>query len=257
MGEAVELNALYDAAKAATPGIEVPRDTFTAWLRARPGFEPAHLAELYLACACARGDPLALNTFESRYFPPLTVSLERFGSGMADELKQQLRERLFVGAKLSEYSGRGSLGRWLRAVSVRLAINHHHATATDRQTTALDEDDVLGAPLAEDPELAHMKGLYRTEFKQASTQALASLEPELQNYLRLYYLDGLGLAELSAMYKVSVPTASRRLAKARDEVLAATRQLLRARLSVSPEDLESIMRLIQSRLTLGPVPKGD
>lgn len=250
---------LHQTVAAGFPGVELSQQHFDAWLEALPGYEPSHLPELFLACASARADRVAMREFESRHFPPLTAALERFGSGMADELKQELREKLFTGgdgksSKLAEYGGRGSLGRWLRAVAVRLAIRQHHSSLVAHRHSPLEEDDLLSAPLTEDPELAHMKGLYRDQFKLASAEALASLEPELQNYLRLYYLDGLGLAELGKMYKVSVPTASRRLAKARESVLEATRQKLRERLEVSHEDLESIMRLIQSRLTLAPLP---
>ena len=92
--------------------------------------------------------------------------------------------------------------------------------------------------------------MYRLEFKKAFGDALGALEPELQTYLRLYYLDGLGLTELGALFDVSAPTVSRRLSKAREEILEATRSRLKQNLSVSADELESIMRLIQSKLSV-------
>jgi RNA polymerase sigma-70 factor (ECF subfamily) len=171
---------------------------------------------------------------------------------MRDELLQHLRQRLFLGTeetgpKLAEYGGRGGLERWVRAVAARLALNLRR-DRKDERFAELGEDELIGAPIgAEDPELAHIKGLYRQEFKQAFSEALASLEPELQNFLRLYYLE---LSQLASLYRFSVPTMSRRLAKAREAALEATRSVLQRRLTVSADELASIMRLIQSRLTM-------
>lgn len=248
----MDLGALYTAARDTWPGVDVPRDVFEQWMKGR---EAERAAELYLACACTRGDEKAMAEFEARYFGAVTSAVSRFGSSAVDDVKQELRQRLFLGVKgskpkLAEYKGKGGLERWLRAVATRVALNLTRSEH-DSKKAALEDDDLLGAPLgAEDPELAHMKGLYRGEFKKAFADAMASMEADGQNWLRLYYLDGLGLAELAGLFRVSVPTASRRLSKAREDVLEATRKLLRERLLVSREDLESIMRLIQSRLTI-------
>jgi len=246
----MDLDAAWSSARAAWPGVEVPRDAFAAWLKGR---DAERAAELYLACACTRGDAAAMKAFEAKYFGDVAAAVARLGA--VDDVKQELRRRLFVGVdggkpKLAEYKGRGGLDRWVRAVATRVALNLKRGEHDSRKA-ALEDDDLLGAPLgSEDPELAHMKSLYRGEFKKAFSDAMASLEADGQNWLRLYYLDGLGLAELSGLFRVSVPTASRRLAKAREDALEATRKLLRERLSVSKTELESIMRLIQSRLTI-------
>ncbi len=246
----MDLDTLYTAARAAWPGVELPRDAFEQWLRGR---DAERATELYLACACTRGDANAMKALEAKYFGALAAAVGTLGA--LDDVKQELRRRLFIGVdggkpKLAEYKGRGGLERWLRAVATRVALNLKRGEHDSRKA-ALDDDDLLGAPLgSEDPELAHMKSLYRGEFKRAFADAMAALDADGQNWLRLYYLDGLGLAELSGLFRVSVPTASRRLAKAREDALEATRKLLRERLSCSKEDLESIMRLIQSRLTI-------
>jgi RNA polymerase sigma-70 factor (ECF subfamily) len=246
----------YLAAQAAWPGVEVSREDFEAWVVARSGpNEELHTTELYLCCACVKGDPTALQRFEEAFFTELPRVLSRFGVGV-DDILQELRERLFMGttqgpARLAGYNGRGGLHRWLRAVTVRLALKSTRAKKNQPHVTLGSDEFLVG----DDPELAHLQGLYRAEFKKAFGDALAALEPELQTYLRLYYLDGLGLAELAALFQVSAPTVSRRLSKAREEVLEATRVQLRKNLSVSAEELESIMRLIQSKLsvTFGPV----
>ncbi len=242
----------YAKARAAWPGVELPRDAFDAWLSERAAAAPgdAHSEELYLACACARGDSRAIQLFEQRYFRGVLRSVARFDVPVED-IEAALRERLFVrtsqgSPKISEYAGRGGLERWLRAVAVRIALSLARSQQRLGYATLLEDDFIAG----DDPELAHIKERYRAEFKQAFAGALAALEPELQTYLRLYYLDGLNLAELAELFHVSVPTASRRISGARERVLEGTRRILQDRLAIDAQELESIMRLIQSRLSV-------
>jgi RNA polymerase sigma-70 factor (ECF subfamily) len=257
----LDLDALYLRARSAWPGVELAKPHFEAFARPRlpEGEASAEIAaELYLACACVRGDAVAMRCFEERYFGEVASAVRRFDAELVDDVKQGLRERLFLGVnggrpKLEAFSGQSGLARWLRAVATRLALNLRRWGRRE-DATPFEEDDLLGSPLgAEDPQLAHMKSLYRGEFKRAFADSMAGLEAEAQNYLRLYYLDGLGLAEIAGVFGSSAPTVSRRLSRARADVLAATRQHLMTRLKISPEELESIMRLIQSRLTPGPV----
>ena len=119
-----------------------------------------------------------------------------------------------------------------------------------RHGVALDDDAVLELPSgADDPELAVIKQRYKVEFKQAFSAAMASLEPDARAALRLYYLDGLALADLGRLYGWSVPTASRRLASARAALLDETRAHLGERLGMSPAEVDSVLRLLESRLS--------
>ena len=120
-----------------------------------------------------------------------------------------------------------------------LAVTLHEA----RRPFGTERSDEAG------PELQHMKELYRAEFKKAFAEGLAELPLEARTYLRQYYLDGLGLVQLAKLYGSSAPTVCRRLQSARGELLTATRTRLAERLKVSETELESIMRLIESRLS--------
>jgi RNA polymerase sigma-70 factor (ECF subfamily) len=102
----------------------------------------------------------------------------------------------------------------------------------------------------DDPELAAIKGRYRVEFKQAFADAMAGLDDESRNGLRLHYLDGITLADIGRLHGWSVPTASRRLAAARETLMTATLALMKERLSLTPAELESVLRLIESRLSI-------
>jgi len=247
-----DLTALYERGKAAWPAVTLSPEAFAAWVKEHGEPPEAYAADAWLACACLERVPAALAACEAHTFPEVAAAVARFAPRLqVDEIQQELRQRVFLGVaggapKLREYSGRGALGRWLRAVAVRIALNLLRG-APEQPHVTLGDDDFLSG---DSPELAHMKSLYRGEFKKAFAEALATLDPELQNHLRLYYLDGLGVVELANVFHSSAPTVSRRLQKARAEVLEATRKILKQRLGVDGEELESIMRLIQSRLSL-------
>src|SRR5262245_56150780 len=101
------LNGLFAAGRQAWPAVEISRATFGAHVLARlsEDADPAaalaglHGPDLYLACACAEGDPRALEELERRLMPEVTQFLNRGDAfpGFADEVKQVLRERVLVG----------------------------------------------------------------------------------------------------------------------------------------------------------------
>lgn len=256
MSDRTHLDALYENARAALPGVELERTSFRTAAAGVPELSAERALELYLSRACASGDRTALAAFEARYLGGLTSALRRFGAdSFVDDAMQELRQRLFLGVeggppKLLEYGGRGELKQWLRAVATRVALNLRKSRH-DERFTDLGDEGLFELPLAEDdPELRHMKSMYRSEFKKAFSEALQALPAEARNHLRLYYIDGLGVVELGKLFGTSAPTVSRRLAAARTALFDGTRQRLGERLDVSAEELESIMRLIESRLSV-------
>ncbi len=219
-----------------------------------PEGEASHASELELATACARGEPTALASFEATYLPVIAATARRFGSGdFVTEVSQLVRRRLLVaesGApRIAEYRGQGSLSSFLQAVTVRLALNALQSSA--RAPPMKSDDLLLELPQGgDDPEIAAIKQRSRAEFKDAFAAAMASLDDLSRNALRLHYLDGLTLAELGSLHGWSVPTASRRLAAARATLLESTRRLMGERLKLSPRELDSVLRLIESRLSI-------
>lgn len=81
-----------------------------------------HAGDLYLACACARGVTEAIAVVESAHF----ARIREFVAGVETapeqvaEIAQQLRTKLLVGdtPRIASYSGRGSLGGWIRVAAV-------------------------------------------------------------------------------------------------------------------------------------------
>jgi len=243
-------------AQAAHPKIACDAQEFERFIAGKcaPGWslDKLHVESLYLAWACARGDRAALDELEQDYLRKLDPALVRAGAARAglDEIKQRLRERLLMGSatrgpRIGDYGGRGDFSRWLRAVAVRIVLNHlkGEPRTSDRDLDQLAFD-------ADDPELQHLKEHYRAQFASALRVALAELDSEARSDLRLYYLDGLRLEELAALRRVVPSTMSRRLAAARTAVLEQTGQRMRAALGIEKKELESILRLVGSRLDL-------
>ena len=253
------LDGLLAEARAAWPTVELPAAVFLPYLAARlPEGDPlvalaaVSAGDLYLACACVRGDARAIVAFEAAHFPMVEAALAgmRAASGQVDEVKQLLREQLFVGPDgqptLTGYSGRGALGGWLRVTAVRVALR---VLRRDQQSASPSPDLIETLPASDrDPELEHLKIRYRLEFKEAFEAAVQQLGRRERSLLRYHHVDGLTVDEIGELYHVHRATAARWVAKARDAVLAGTRRELGARLRLQRGEYESIMRLIQSQL---------
>lgn len=78
--------------------------------------------------------------------------------------------------------------------------------------------------------------------------ALASLSEELRALLRYSLLDGWNVDRIGALYGVHRATAARRVAVARDQLADAIRKDLSSRLSIPVDEVDSVVRLVQSRI---------
>ncbi|WP_375773472.1 sigma-70 family RNA polymerase sigma factor [Archangium gephyra] len=216
------------------------------------GAAPEHLADLYLAFAAARGHAAALRLLDERLLSGIEPAVRRVDSTPAflDEVRQVLRLSLLVGTedappRLMKYKGSGPLLSWVRVAATRVALKLKSAEGPPASA-----EDLLGELMASepDPEVSHLKTLYRAEFGEALRAALAALPERQRALLRLHYVEGLRLAQLGTLYGVHQSTASRWVAHAAHEVATDTRRRLVKRLALSPASLDSIARLVQSNL---------
>lgn len=232
---------------------EVTATELSAWERAHPGATATD--DVRLTIACARGDDAAVVDFDAKYRGTIEAAVRRMGDDdFAQEVTQLVRRKLLVREgstppRISEFAGRGSLLKFVQAVAVRTALNLREHRL--RHAGEDSDDPLLDLPAQEaSPELELIKLRYRAEFKAAFGVALAALEPDSRAALRQVYLDGLTLAEIGRLYGWSVPTASRRVAAARADLLKGTRAQLAGQLKLAPHEIDSVLRLIESRLSV-------
>ena len=253
--------AVEERVAAAWPKLKVDRAAFAAFLdskrQGRDGdADPASLAveDLYLAFGCSRGDRAALDAFEREMKPDLDATFARMRVPPArrDDARQELWEKLFVGPprpRILDYSGRGRLRFWFRVTALRTLLDD--ARGDRRNPEVLDEDVVLGAPAGgADPEIEHLKRVYKKEVGAAFEEATRALSPEDRNVLRSYYARSMTIDEIAAAFGIHRATAARRVNGARDRLLAETRRRIGEKLALKSRELDSVFRLIESRLHL-------
>jgi RNA polymerase sigma-70 factor, ECF subfamily len=221
-------------------------------------------ADLYLACGCARQVAGAIAAFDRDYMREVDIALARMriGAPRVSDVKQLVRQRLFVGGgtagaptsagKISEYGGRGDLRRWVRSVAVRTCLND---LRKGKREILVDDDHMIAqhAIAADDPEVEYMKRTYSAEFKAAFSDALHQLGAREQTLLRYHHVDGLNIDEIGAIYRIHRVTAFRWLEKAKEQLVRSTLELLRGRLRLPAEELDSVLRMIRSQIHLSLV----
>lgn len=254
-----------ERAREAFPGVALTPERFVSHLADKvpteAGLDGAVAAlsslrhpELYLAAACAEGDPKALSTFEERYAGELLAAVPRQGdrARLAGEVKQILFAKLFVrdddaAPKILDYAGRGELGGFVRVAAGRTALNL--LRSEKRRSRASDAVADVPLPFA-DPELAHVESLHRDDFRSALQEAAAALSVRERNLLRQHHIDGLTMDQLARLYGLHRVTVIRNLQAAREKLAQGTRRNLKVRLRIGERELESLLRVVDSRLDL-------
>jgi RNA polymerase sigma-70 factor (ECF subfamily) len=259
------LSALVLAARAAHPKLRLDDERFVRHVaQHRPDSGPLDAwldaicaGDLFLACACVEGVPAAIETVDRQYRSQVGSYLAglRAPADFVDDVAQAVRERVLVGAegsppRIAEYSGRGSLGSWLRVVTLRLALSLRR-----KRTEVLAAEDGEPPPASGDAEPADPEGdllkrRHTEEFNAAFRAAVSALTSKQRDLLRRHFVEGATLEELAATFGASRATVARWIAAARQEILAGARRQLGEKLNLAPAELESLMGLLRSRLDL-------
>jgi RNA polymerase sigma-70 factor (ECF subfamily) len=249
-----ELNALIEAARAAWPDVHVTRNDFEKALASHGEGAPtaAVAKETWLAAACANGDPKALRAFEAHTFPGARAVLGRMGLSRdaVAEVLQILREKMLLGdagqaPRVLAAAAHGDLPGVIRVAAARTALNLR------RRDHRLEHGD---APLVhqlcpdDDPELTALKEQHRAAFKTALEDALQSLTPQDRNILRMHLIHGLSIDAIGTSYQVHRATAARWLSAIRERLDQETRRLLSERRGLSEPEINSLVRLVESRI---------
>jgi len=258
------LAPVYEAAREAWPDLPLSEADFVAYaserlpvdLEAGQAVEHLRGSDLFLACACSRGDERAIAAFDRELGPVMAGIVRGFRARATapEDGLQMLREKILVGdadhaPRIESYDGRGKLKNWVRATAVRTLIDLTRRQLKEQCVVTVADEVLVSLPSPDDdPEIDHLKRLYRGEFKLAFESAVFGLEARERNMLRQHFVHGLSTEQIGAVHRVHKATAARRLAAAREHLLSATRKNLVRKLGIERGDVDSIMRLIESQL---------
>ena len=259
---AAVLVELRGQACAAWPDIAVEPAVFAAELARRLG-ETATLdqlarvqaAHVHLAIACAAGEAAAIRRFEADFLDEVDASARRLRAtpDQTDEVRAHVRRILFVTepgrpSAISEFSGRGDMRSYLRVIATRELVR---LINKGRREVGIPDDSLLDklSPVSS-PELGHLREVYRDDVNAAIKTAVARLDEDSRALLRYSLIDGWTTAQIGALYGIHRSSAARRVAAVRDELGAAIRDELAKRLAISVDEVDSVVRLVQSRIDL-------
>jgi len=260
------LTAQWDTAGAAWPDIDIAPERFAGELARRiathtsgeittAALEATHGGDVYLAVACCDGNIAAIAQLDELVGRELrhAAGKLRASSDQTTEVHAELRRILLVddhdrGAALREYAGRGDLRGYIRVSATRALIR---AINRGRREVAVDDDEVFDRMLPlDDPEISILRAQYRDTVDAALRAALAGLDGRARALLRYQLIDGWSIDQVGKLYGVHRATAARWLAEARELLGAAIRDELAARLRIPASEVDSIVRLVQSRVDM-------
>jgi RNA polymerase sigma-70 factor (ECF subfamily) len=245
----------YHQAREVWPSLRVSEAQFRARVAGGPG--PARPADLYLALACEAGAAPALAAFEREVMAPLRAIVARAEADPAvvDEVLQQVRVRVLVAdgdapPRLAGYTGAGSLLSWLKVTALRL---HADLRRGERAGPVPAGSDVVEVPALGGlpPERLLLDARWGAVLREALSGALRALPPRERALLRLHYVEGLALDQVGRTYGVHKSTVSRWLAAAREALLTAARDAVRARVGgADAREVQSLCEDLCSHLEL-------
>jgi RNA polymerase sigma-70 factor, ECF subfamily len=210
--------------------------------------------DLAVAVSASRGSAGAIAELERAHRTTIEATCRRFaGPGQtADDLRQILRAKLFVAEvgkrpKIADYAGQGFLDNWLRVTAVRVFLDLQKRKDRTRETPA-DDEDIMALPQPGDLALDVVKAEYRAAVTTAMHEAARLLEPGDRHLLRQHLVVGLSIDQLGAVLGIHRATAARRIARAKEQLVAETRQQLARMLKLDERELDDVIGLVMSRL---------
>lgn len=163
-------------------------------------------------------------------------------------------------SKLSYYSGRGSLGGWLRAIVSQLAVDQFRKQSKFVQVEEAREFENLANESSEKTEnlavLAHHDNpeeifgekQLRADVSKALAAAIAELNTDDRLLLKLYYFDDLKLKDIGEMFGFHEATASRKVVRIQTEIRRSVEKILQNQHGWSEEEVKRFLSETASKL---------
>jgi RNA polymerase sigma-70 factor, ECF subfamily len=257
------LAAAVASATTAWPTLRIDARTFVAYLAARVGdvarpqkaLAEMRVADLYLACACLMRVPGAVALLDREARPMISEYLARLEVDPETEAEvvQSLFVRLLVPdpqrpSSLADYEGRSTLGKWLGVSAQRVVLNGRRADdARSRLIARLAEQPVPPVRAAED---SLLRERHKKTLEAAIAEAVAALPKRDRIFMKMHVVSRVPIAKIARMFLVDPRTISRQLARAHRAVWAHVRKRLGSALRLSPPEVDSFVRGLQSQLDI-------
>jgi RNA polymerase sigma-70 factor (ECF subfamily) len=206
--------------------------------------------DLCLIIACERGDEHAWEDLVANFDSTVKSAARKISSNNedAEDLASSIWAELYglrtdadgnKKSKLAYYSGRGSLGGWLRAVVSQLAVDQFRKVSKfvqieeDREFENLASEAALnnnnhGPSHTANPEELFSDGQASSDVTEALQTAIAALEAEDRLILKLYYFDDLKLKDIAATFGYHEATASRKLTRLQADIRKSVEKTLKS-----------------------------
>jgi RNA polymerase sigma-70 factor, ECF subfamily len=208
-------------------------------------------ADVYLCCACANGEPVALAMFESeseRVVRGAIARVNREPEFIADTLQEFWKKFLVgPGARVHDYWGRAPLHAWLHLCATRLAIDRQRARRAElERATDLGEDLV---DQVFDAESTLTRAQFYLPFRCALRQALASMTHRDRALLRLHVVERCSIDQIGRAYNVHRATAARWLQRILADLLQSVRNEVETQgPHLTDSEFQSVARLVSGDL---------
>lgn len=228
--------------------------------------------DLCLIIACEKNDETAWGELVTKFDATVKSAARKFANNTedAEDLASSIWAELYglkekdgkVKGKLAYYSGRGSLGGWLRAVVSQLAIDQFRKDSKFVQIEEAREFENLANESSENsdnakvvahtetPEEIFTGEEMRLNIAKALNKAIANLEAEDRLLLKLYYFEDLKLKEIGATLGFHEATASRKLVRVQTEIRKSLEKILIADYGWKEEEVKRNLSETASKLDL-------
>lgn len=210
-------------------------------------------ADLYLCFACIEADPEALRIFESEggEVARAAVSSIHRDRDFVQETLQEVWDKLLLGpeARIRQYTGRGPLKGWIRVVATRAALDRCRSRgALAKRQVELTEQLAAQGP---SPELFLTQASFAPAFQAAIRRAVAALDSQQRNVLRMHVSGGCNIDEIGRAYRVHRATAARWLDRARASIYDSVRtELCTPHSKLTESELRSLAHVLKSQLEI-------
>jgi RNA polymerase sigma-70 factor (ECF subfamily) len=163
-------------------------------------------------------------------------------------------------SKLSYYSGRGSLGGWLRAIVSQLAVDQYRRQSKLVQVEESREFENLANESSEktenlpltahhdNPEDIFGEKQMAQDVSKALHQAIAELGADDRLLLKLYYFDELKLKDIGQMFGYHEATASRKVMRIQTEIRKSVEKILQNQHGWSEQEVKRYLSETASKL---------